>query len=289
MSADLKEPTKPSWNPDNIFAGTAWYYARYRPTYPDAVIHLLAERFKLDKKSRLLDLGCGTGQIALKLAPHVCEIIAIDPQEEMLQEGKAAAASLNISNIIWLKGESGDLSNMTGQIGSIDLATIARAFHWMSREQTLRDLLKLIKPGGGVAIISDSGPTDEGMLPWKEIIQRAVKKWLGKERKAGTRGTYTHPKKRFEEYLKESEFCNYEEAVYSIERSWSINEIIGYMYSTSLASPPVLGDKKESFEADLRQKLLALKPDGCFNEPVEIVINMVWKKRFIKKRRIDDD
>jgi ubiquinone/menaquinone biosynthesis C-methylase UbiE len=275
--ADFKEPNKLLWNPENIFAGTAWYYARYRPTYPDEVIHLLVERFKLDQKSRILDLGCGTGQVALKLASHVAEVVAVDPQEEMLREG--ITSSRGINNIKWLKGNSGSLPDMAGQIGMVNLTVIAKAFHWMNREQTLHDLFRITLPDGGVAVIWDSGPYDRALIPWKETIQQTVKKWLGEERKAGTEGIFTHPEKRFEAYLKESEFGNYEEAHYSIERSWSIDEIIGYMYSTSLASPPVLGEKKDAFEADLREQLLKIEPTGCYKEPVEIVVNIVCKKR----------
>jgi ubiquinone/menaquinone biosynthesis C-methylase UbiE len=281
MPVDSREPFEPSWNPDNIFTGTAWYYARFRPTYPDEVIHLLVERFKLDQKSRILDLGCGTGQVALKLAPYVAEVVAIDPQEEMLKEGKTTAGSRGISNITWLKGNSGGLPDMAGQIGMVNLTVIARAFHWMNREQTLHDLFKITVPGGGVAVISDSGPYDRTLIPWKETIQQTVKTWLGEERKAGTEGTFSHPKRRFETYLKESEFRNYEEATCPAERNWTLDEIIGYMYSTSLASPPVLGNKKDAFEADLRERLLKIETTGRFKESVEIVINMVWKKRFI--------
>jgi hypothetical protein len=165
---------------------------------------------------------------------------------------------------------------------------IARAFHWMNREQTLTDLFKMTKSGGGVAVISDNGPYDGAMIPWKETIRQTVRKWLGEVRKAGTDGTFPHPTKRFEAYLKESEFGNYEEAKYSIERSWSLDEIIGYMYSTSLASPSVLGDKKDAFEVDLRERLLKIEPTGHFKELVDIMVNLVWKKRFVKKEKNDE-
>jgi ubiquinone/menaquinone biosynthesis C-methylase UbiE len=277
MSQDRKDQSKLSWNPYNIFTGTAWYYARYRPSYPESVFSLLREKYHLNKRSRVLDLGCGTGQIALKLAPHVSEVVALDPQEEMLREGKSAAMSGSVSNITWLKGESNDLPSLTVQIGNINLTTIARAFHWMDREQTLNDLFKITEPGGGVAIIYDSGPIDGTILAWKEVIQQTVRKWLGEERKAGTEGTYSHPKKRFEVFLKESDFHNLETVNYTIERSWTIDRIIGYLYSTSLASLPVLGDKKESFEAELRGRLQEIKSTGRFKEPVTINVMMVWK------------
>lgn len=274
---------KPSWDPENTFAGTASYYARYRPVYPDAVISLLKKLFRLTGKSRVLDLGCGTGQVALSLAPYVAEIIAIDPQDEMLREGMSAAAARDITNIKWLKGESGKLLDLASQIGNIELTVIARAFHWMDRDQTLKDLYKLTVAGGGVAVIADNGPTDgfgndvPPTLRWKQVIRQTIEKWLGKERKAGTEGTFSHPTKPFEVSLKESEFGDFTIERIQIERKWTIDGIIGYLYSTSLASLPVLGDKKELFEADMRCRLQETNPDGKFIEPVTIQIMMLWK------------
>ncbi len=58
------------YNPDELFATTAPYYARFRSGYPPAFFDHLVDRFGLDGTQTVLDLGCGTGQIALQLAPH---------------------------------------------------------------------------------------------------------------------------------------------------------------------------------------------------------------------------
>jgi hypothetical protein len=50
------------------FAGTAWCYARFRPGYPPAFVHVV-RRFGPDDTGRLLDLGCGTGRLTIPLAP----------------------------------------------------------------------------------------------------------------------------------------------------------------------------------------------------------------------------
>jgi ubiquinone/menaquinone biosynthesis C-methylase UbiE len=270
-------PPAPSWNPENIFQGTAWYYARYRPAYPDAVIDLLIEKFGLTKDSRVLDLGCGTGQISLQLAPNVSKVVAVDPQEDMLEEGKKAAGALKFSNITWLKSESGKLAAMAPKIGEVKVTVIARAFHWMNRAQTLADLYKITLPGGGVAIIADSSVFEESVLPWKQAVVQTVKKWLGEERKAGTKGTFQHPTKTFEAYFEESQFSNFTTDVITVERNWTADDIIGYMYSTSLASPPVLGDKKEPFETDLRRRLREMEKSGQFKEPATVKVMMAWK------------
>ena len=76
----------PDGSSATLFAGTAWHYARYRPGYPDAFFADLITRFRLDGTGRLLDLGCGTGQLTLRLAAHVAEAIGIDPEPEMLSD-----------------------------------------------------------------------------------------------------------------------------------------------------------------------------------------------------------
>jgi len=268
----------PTWETENIFAGTAAYYARYRPEYPEQVIRLLVDKYSLDKKSRVLDLGCGPGSVAVKIAPFVDDVVAIDPLDEMLKQGKTIAAANNVSNIKWLLGESGKLTSLAGDIGKIDLVVIAQAFHWMDEEQTLRDLYPMVKGGGGLALIAADGPkTDSPDTPWKVIIQDTTRCWLGEIRRAGTKGIYTHRAKRFEEVLEDSEFHGLETASITVERIWTFDNIIGYLYSTSSCSIPILGDKKEGFEKDLRERLAASEPSGLFKENAVTEVMMVWK------------
>ena len=278
MPAKEGSDFNPTWDPQNVFAGTARYYARYRPHYPDAAIALITEKFKLDKDSRVLDLGCGPGHLALKLAPHVASIIAIDPLEEMLVEGRQAARDLHLSNIDWLCGESGELSHFSCRIRTVNLTVMGRAFHWMDREQTLRDLYSMTETGGGIAVITDSGPKDGVWTPWREIIWNTIKKWLGDKRRAGTGGSYTHPEKNHQSMVQESPFQNMEMAHIDVERNWTLDEIVGYLYSASATSIPVLGNKKEPFEVELRQRLTEYEPSGRFHEADTVQIIMAWKR-----------
>lgn len=278
MPAGEGSDFNPTWDPQNVFAGTARYYARYRPHYPVEVIALLMEKFKLDKDSRVMDLGCGPGHLTLKLAPHVAGVIAIDPLEEMLAEGRQAARDLRLSNIDWLRGESGELRHFSFRIGSISLTVMGRSFHWMDREQTLKDLYSTTGTGGGIAVITDSGPKDGVWAPWREIIWHTIKKWLGEERRAGTNGTYTHPEKHHEAIVRESAFQDPEEAYIDFERTWTLDEIVGYLYSASATSVPVLGEKKEPFEAELRERLTEYEPSGRFREAGTVQIIMAWKR-----------
>jgi ubiquinone/menaquinone biosynthesis C-methylase UbiE len=275
---------RPTWDPENLFVGTACYYSRYRPQYPDEAISLLRRKFKLDKSSRVLDLGCGPGHLTLKLASRVARVIAVDPQAEMLAEGRRLARQQGLDNIDWTLGSSGDLPRLRDRIGAINITVMGRSFHWMDRRRTLRDLYKMTKPGGGVAILADSHFTVADShfafheeTPWRHIVRETTRKWLGEERKAGTNGIYAHPKKHHPEIVANSEFTGTEVVHLEYQRTWTVDEIIGYLYSTSHTSVPVLGEKKEPFEADLRRRLLECEPSGTFTEKVVVQIIMAWK------------
>jgi ubiquinone/menaquinone biosynthesis C-methylase UbiE len=264
------------WDKDDVFSNTAWFYARFRPGYPQEVFEVLRRSFGLSKNHRVLDLGCGTGQIALGISYLVNEVFAVDPQDDMLAKGRALARMKGIGNIRWLKGDSTTVARFSEDFGSFDLATIARAFHWMKRKQVLDNLHKVIRQGGGVAVIGDS-PLGKSKPLWWEVVDSVVKKWLGEERKAGTKGKYKHPTMRHEVVLQESSFRDFSQKNIYCERYWSIDDIIGYLYSTSYCSLRLIGDRRESFEKDLRECLLHRKPDGVFQEDVTVEIMMVFR------------
>jgi len=55
--------------------------------------------FELNKKGTLLDLGCGTGELAIPLANHFTSVLALDPDDGMLQEGRKKAKKAKVDNI----------------------------------------------------------------------------------------------------------------------------------------------------------------------------------------------
>lgn len=77
--------------PRQLFGSAVAYYARYRPGYPQDLVDAVAARAGLDGTQRVLDIGCGTGQITIPLARHARAILAIDPVADMLARGCEAA------------------------------------------------------------------------------------------------------------------------------------------------------------------------------------------------------
>ncbi len=81
------------------FAGTAPYYDRFRARYGQAAFDFIVERYSLNEGLRALDLGCGPGTIAIPLSYTVGEVVAVDPDADIIAEGRRLAASRGRHNI----------------------------------------------------------------------------------------------------------------------------------------------------------------------------------------------
>ncbi|PFG13733.1 hypothetical protein [Bacillus sp. es.036] len=59
----------------DLFKGAAPYYSKYRPLYSEKVIQYLTSTFHLNGKGTLLDVGCGPGQMAIRISESFENVI----------------------------------------------------------------------------------------------------------------------------------------------------------------------------------------------------------------------
>lgn len=257
-----------------LFKGTAWYYSRYRPLYPSSLIRLLVNKFALSGEGRLLDLGCGTGQLALRFNDWFDEIIGVDTEAEMLDEANRLSIDNRVENVKWLHGRAEERAS---NWGSFRLTIMAKSFHWMDRESILELLYQSTDENGGIAII-DAYNEQQELLPWQLKVNEIVKHWLGDERKAGN-GIYSHPKEKHEDIVAKSSFVDVERHVLpNYTYAWTVDSIIGNLYSTSYASRRLFGDNKEQFEEELKSALLDIDSMGVFTEEMSVSIITAIKR-----------
>lgn len=258
----------PAGSPDEgLFAGTAWHYARYRPGYPQDFLDDLVQSLGLDGTGRLLDLGCGTGLLTLPLAAHVAEAVGMDLEPEMLTEATRQAREAAVTNVIWAQGNSADLP---GDLGHFELATMGRSFHWMDREQVLTALDEMVDDDGSLVIANDSclvRPT----TTWQQALEEVQRRFLPPDRQHRPTPTadagQTH-----EQVLANSPFRQVNRQVYEFLRPWTIDQAIGYLYSTSLPLRRLLGDRQDAFEDTVTSTLFAIEPSGHLTEPVALEV-----------------
>ncbi|MEV0030150.1 class I SAM-dependent methyltransferase [Nocardia sp. NPDC050793] len=247
------------------FTGTAWHYARYRPGYPDAFIGDVIQSFGLDGTGRLLDLGCGTGQLTLPLAQHVGAAVGVDPEPEMLIEADRQARAADVTNVTWAQGSSSDLP---GEFGRFRLVTIGRAFHWMDREQVLAALDSMVEDG---LVIANDHCLVRPVTAWQLAIEEVQHRFLPPDQRSGT-PTVADARESHEQILARSPFPYVRRRVYEFDRPWTIDQAIGYLYSTSLPLRRLLGDRRDAFEEEVTAALLAIDPSGQFVEPVSLEV-----------------
>jgi ubiquinone/menaquinone biosynthesis C-methylase UbiE len=256
-----------------LFKGTAWFYARYRPAYPESVIQLLKNKFCPQGKGALLDLGSGTGELSIPLAPYFEKVIALDVDSDMLVEGRLKAQKAGISNIDWVQGRAEELPS---EWGPFKLVTVGKAFHWMEQEKVLISARERLVEGGGFAILGEGCQIWQAKTGWQSVVVQLIRRYLGEERRAGT-GFAKLPQFKWEDLL--NQFFSITQFDYSIQQTnvWTVDSLLGYLYSTSFCSKELLGDKAVEFEPDLRESLLRLNPEDRFEETIPVSVMMGWK------------
>lgn len=254
--------------PHELFDSAVPYYARYRSGYPADRVGALAARLGLDGRQRILDIGCGTGQLAIPLARHAGTVVAIDPVAEMLAAGQERAAAAGLRNISWQRGDSSHLAALAEP--GADLAVFAASFHWTDRAAVVAVLDRLLDRDGHVVIINDD--LDDAEQPdWDHAIGAIRSRYLGAQRRAGT-GTYADPGLTHREVLAGSAFSVVDRLTWSWSRELTVAEVIGLQFSYSFSTPAQLGSRAGDFGADVRRAVLGLYPAGVVTEPFRVEV-----------------
>jgi SAM-dependent methyltransferase len=250
--------------PQQLFSSAVAYYAQYRPGYPQDLVDALAASAGLDGTQRVLDIGCGTGQLTIPLARHAQAVMAIDPVVGMLARGRRAAQAAGTANITWLQGDSSQISAMAGPPGA-DLAVFAASFHWTDRRAVLAALDGVLAPAGAVVVINDV-LGDSEQPDWVHAIARIRARYLGGRPGAGT-GLYSH-----RDVLASSAFCAVDTLTWSWSRQLTVEEVTGLQLSYSFSTPALLGDNARAFSRDIGAAVLDLHPAGVVTEPLRVEV-----------------
>jgi ubiquinone/menaquinone biosynthesis C-methylase UbiE len=143
------------------FSGeVADFYSRYRRGYPPSAIQAVVDVFALTHHDVVVDLGCGTGQLTLPMASRVRAALGVDPEPDMLMHARRTADQQGVSNASWMIGTDADMPAIGQLLGarSVGAVTVAQALHWMAPQTLFTTLTSVIRPGGGVAVMSNGTP-----------------------------------------------------------------------------------------------------------------------------------
>ncbi|MEB1611576.1 class I SAM-dependent methyltransferase [Xanthomonas campestris pv. campestris] len=108
------------------------------------------------RNGRLLDLGCGAGHVSFQLAPLMAEVVAYDLSADMLEVVAATAADRGLTQVCTVQGAA---ERLPFETGSMD-AVVSRysAHHWSDLGQALREVRRVLRPGGIAAFVDVVAP-----------------------------------------------------------------------------------------------------------------------------------
>jgi SAM-dependent methyltransferase len=144
--SDLQHPESRS------FELVADVYERARPGYPPEAVAWIADRLDLREGRTVLDLGAGTGKLTRALLTTDARVIAVEPGDEMRSRLEQAAPAAEV-----LRGAAEEIPLPDD---SVDAITVGQAFHWFRHDEAIPELHRVLRPGGGVALVWNSRDPD---------------------------------------------------------------------------------------------------------------------------------
>jgi SAM-dependent methyltransferase len=240
------------FRPD-LYRGTAPYYDSYRPPYPEALFADLRQRQPLSASARVLDLGCGTGQVAVPLALHAADVVAVDQEAESVEFGRAKTEAAGLTNITWLAGSA----ETVVVDGPFELVTVGNAFQRLDRSLVAQRMMCWLAPGGGVALLWGDSPW-HGDQPWQGALEELFVEWMAKAGAtdrvpAGWESAMQQDP--HEQVLRRAGFEYLGKFEFVAEQAWTPETLAGFVYSTSFLSLDVLGERSDEFARDLEERV----------------------------------
>jgi len=248
--------------PERRFASTVAHYVAGRPPYAPALIARVVQLCRVTMSHRVLDLGCGPGQLAVAFARFAGAVIAVDPEPEMLRAARAAAVSCE-AKIEFIEANSADIGPAWG---TFRLVAIGRAFHWMDRAETLRRLDGVVELGGAVVLFGDEHvdvPENKWHADYRALLETYAQGDAARELRKSS--SYLSP----EALLLDSAFRQLERIGVIDRRRIAVERLVDRALSMSSTSPARLGAKAEELAAKIRELALRYAQSGIITEVIQ--------------------
>jgi len=153
----------------SVFDGAAERYDRVRPGYPRAVVDDVVALTGVTRDSRVLEIGCGTGQLTIELARRGLDVTAVELGPSLARTARRNLASFPNARVVVGVFEDHPTAE------PVDAVVAALSFHWISPEVRVSRSAAALRPGGALAVVEVrhvAGGTDAFFTAVQDCYER---------------------------------------------------------------------------------------------------------------------
>lgn len=146
----------------SAYEGVSEAYERGRPAYPEAVLARIVERSRIGPGSRVLDLAAGSGKFTRQLLATGARVQAVEPVAAFRKRLRELPVGVL----------DGTAEALPLDDASVDLVTVAAAFHWFDAPRALEEVGRVLRRGGMLAILwNERDQRDNTQFALTELIE----------------------------------------------------------------------------------------------------------------------
>lgn len=127
------------------FGRIAAEYDDVRPEYAPEALDRAAEVLGLTADSHVVDLAAGSGKLTRALAPRFADVVAVEPNDNMRAVLAGRSADIRVL--------AGTAERMPLPDRFADAVFVGDAFHWFDGPAAVAEILRVLRPRGGVALL----------------------------------------------------------------------------------------------------------------------------------------
>ena len=152
-----------------VFDEVAAEYDRSRPAYPDELVAQACRLAELGSGDRVLELGCGSGQLTRSLVARGLDVVAVEPGPNLLALAEHNVEGRGRVEFVNARFEDAPLAH-----GHFRALFSASAFHWLDPDVSWRKAARVLVPGGTLALIQYCGLLEERSAADLDVLLSAL-------------------------------------------------------------------------------------------------------------------
>lgn len=156
-------------DPTSRFSDRVENYVSFRPGYPEGVLEILRRETALTPRSRIADIGSGTGLSAELFLKNGNEVIGVEPNAAMRQQAERL-----LEHHRGFRSVNGTAEATTLPAHSVDHVIAGQAFHWFVPRLAREEFARILEPQGWVVLFWNRRRLDSTpfLHAYEELLQR---------------------------------------------------------------------------------------------------------------------